>query len=375
LNKKSLDAEKWSNDDLNHLSGCFFNDLPEELQGHFRSYELHCDIFTESDDWTAKDIYNRLNRATTNLNAMEILKGEYANSSVWKALYRFSDSNEWKDFCTAKHIAKGKPDKRNLRYKTLESLFHHLLLADLGRSGESSNHLFTGTKGQMTTSFIESICSPSSNYDASVAIGNTRDFIEVCYSVFGEYPFSLIRYNHQGSPGGEHDQKFFTMHFQIISYALSRAILEFRSSHVKQNKKAIYELFHSIANDDLTMFETSDGKIKPLRYHFIEGRVMGHSAINHRINLFWPQLFAMLDCAKSRNTTLAPDRLNDLWILGVNRCSFTNEQIVSKSDAVVAHIGWQRSNFEDGLENLTLTTRLENWVRSKQEGPRSLLLD
>lgn len=371
LKRKYLDAEKWKEEERDRLAGAYFSALPDNLQSQYRSYELHCDIFTESDSWSAKDIYNRLNRATTNLNAMEILKGEFADNHVWKELHRFSNKSEWMDFATGKRVPKGKPDKRNIRYKALESLFHHLLLADLGMSSTDSNLVHIGTKGKMTTSFIEEICATDSQYDPVEAVKRTREFMGTCYLIFGEFPFQLIRLHEGGSMGGERDKKFFTMHFQIISYIISRAISEYGIHKLSLNKNSIFEQFHSIVNDDRTMITTAEDNGKTLRYHFIEGRVMGHSALNQRINLYWPLIQEMLDYSDSVVGTLAPDRLDDLWSTVDNRCMFTNKQIARKEDAVVAHINWQRSNYRVE-RNLVLTSRLENWLRSKNLGPRKL---
>jgi uncharacterized protein with ParB-like and HNH nuclease domain len=87
LNTGHFDESKWSKTAISALNRAKFADLDIDLQLTIESYSFGIEIFEETNEWPARDIYQRINAGGSNLNSMELLKSKYSYLDNWGPLY------------------------------------------------------------------------------------------------------------------------------------------------------------------------------------------------------------------------------------------------------------------------------------------------
>lgn len=324
IKKRYLDPDKWTEGSPAAVHGKEFKDLPSDLQDRFEDYQLKCDIFTESDEWRARDIYVRINAETKNLKPMELFKATYAECANWETLTDFAASDDWLAMV----------NKRNdKRLEATELLVYHLVFADPAWSGAYPSTDLGKNKSAQIANMLAKIMDPT--YDMSESIKRVKRWMRVVKDVYGAKPFAMYSMKlAQGSMGGRQTKPLVATFFTLMSSVWPQMLETYGGPEIRAAASTIREHFVYFVNDDVTMVS---GRTR--YFHYVEGR---QQTLDKQILRATAYLLALHEImgpyAVSKDPTRCFDHALKVELFDAdNTCSFCRNPISDLGESVVDH--------------------------------------
>jgi len=350
INKKHLDADKWAEGSLDLVHRREFKDLPSDLQDRFEDYQLKCDIFTESDEWRARDIYTRINAETKNLKPMELFKADYAECDNWKALTDFAGSKTWLDLVSKRN------DKR---LEATELLVFHLVFADPAWEGTYPSKDLGKNKSRQIANMLARIM--DDGYDMEESLKRVQRWGRTVVDVYGAKPFamhSMKLASRAESPGGRQTKPHVATFYTLLSSVIPQLIETYGGKEIRAAASTIREHFLYYVNDDVTVVA---GRTR--YFHYVEGRQM---TLDKQILRASHYLVALHDLMQPYAVDKDPQRCFDHALKvelfdDSSICSFCRNPISHIDEAVVDHhTAWVDGGATDRA-NARIAHRYCNW--------------
>jgi hypothetical protein len=352
LNTSHFDKEKWSDTAIKAMNKAKFADLDNDLQLVIESYSFGIEIFEETEEWPARDIYRRINAGGSNLNAMELHKSRYAHHDNWGKLFSFADSTEWTSFV----------GQKNSRLNALEMLIYHHVWADAAHTGGWASADYGSNKSKQVALYLKHMM--SDDYDMSKAIERTKKWMRWCIDLYGDKPFSVKNFklsDRTENPGGKVTKPVVKTFFSLFSSVVPRIIQAYDGTKVIAASSQIREDFMYFVNDDVTLM----GGKTPY-FHYVEGRQQQYPTQIRRAEWYWGRVQAILEefvIIKDPKRCFPQQVFDDLWAVEANRtCGFCKTSINAKSAGVVDHITHWVDGGPTDMSNARLAHRYCNWV-------------
>ncbi len=348
IKKKHLDPEKWTEGSLAAVHNKYYKDLPEDLQDRFQDYQLKCDIFTESDEWRARDIYVRINAETKNLKPMELFKAQYAECDNWKTLTDYGSSAFWLDMVNRSN------DKR---LEATELLVYHLVFADPSWAGAYPAVALGRNKSTQIANKLAQIMDDS--YDLEESLKRVGRWGRTVKDVYGDKPFSMQSMKlAQGSLGGRQTKPLVATFFTLFSSTIPQLMETYAGKEIREAATTIREHFIYYVNDDVSIIS---GRTR--YFHYVEGR---QQTLDKQILRATHYLVALNEIMIPHAVTLDPTRCfsheikKDLFDAD-NTCSFCKNPISNLSESVVDHHEAWVDGGATELANARIAHRYCNW--------------
>ena len=348
IRKKHLDRDKWAPGAPAAIHNQYFKDLPEDLQDRFTDYQLKCDIFTESEEWRARDIYARINAGTKNLKPMELFKATYATFDNWETLTTYAGGKEWLQIT----------GKRNdLRLEATEMLIYHLVFADPAWDGAYPSIDLGRNKSQQIANKLEIIM--DDDYDMEEAIKNVGRWIRTTRDIYGEKPFAMHNMKlSQGSLGGRQTKPLVATFYTLFSSVIPQLMETYGGKELREAASTIKEHFVYFVNDDVSIVA---GRTR--YFHYVEGR---QQTLDRQILRATNYLIALNELMIPYAIAKDPQRCFDQKIKkdlfdADSTCSFCSNPIASLGDSVVDHhMAWVDGGTTERA-NARIAHRYCNW--------------
>lgn len=349
IRKKHLDPAKWAPGSAVAVHNKFFKDLPTELQDRFTDYQLKCDIFTESEEWRARDIYVRINAETKNLKPMELFKADYADCDNWSTLTDFAADSRWLEIVNKSN---------DRRLEATEMLVYHLVFADPAWEGAYPSTDLGRNKSAQIASKLAEIMQDS--YDMEASLKNVKKWCRTVKDVYGSKPFAMNSMKlANGSMGGRQTKPLVATFFTLMSSVIPQIIETYGGKEIREAASTIREHFHYFVNDDVT---TLSGRTR--YFHYVEGR---QQTLNYQIlraSAYRVELDVLME---PHAISKDPERCFDHAIKKKlfdedNTCSFCCNPISDLDEAVVDHhIAWVEGGATERA-NARIAHRYCNWA-------------
>jgi len=348
IRKKHLESGKWTEGSPAAVHNKFFRDLPTDLQDRFTDYQLKCDIFTESDEWRARDIYTRINAETKNLKPMELFKADYSECDNWSTLTTFAAGDFWLDLVNRSN---------DTRLEATEMLVYHLVFADPAWSGAYPATTLGRNKSQQIANKLAEIMDDS--YDMAESLKRVRRWGRTVKDVYGTKPFAMNSMKlAQGSLGGRQTKPLVATFFTLFSSVIPQLMETYGGKEIREAATTIREHFTYYVNDDVSIIS---GRTR--YFHYVEGRQM---TLDKQILRATHYLVALNEIMIPHAVVLDPTRCfshqikKDLFDAD-NTCSFCCNPISDLSEAVVDHhVAWVEGGATE-LANARIAHRYCNW--------------
>ena len=348
IRKKHLDPAKWNDGSLTAVHNMKFQDLPEELQNRFEDYQLKCDIFTESEEWRARDIYTRINAETKNLKPMELFKATYAECDNWETLTTYAATDDWL----------GLTGRRNdKRLEATELLVYHLVFADPAWNGLYPSEDLGRNKSRQIANKLAMIM--DDDYDMEESLKRVSRWSRTVRDIYGSKPFAMHSMKlAMGSLGGRQTKPLVATFFTLFSSVIPQLIETYGGKEIRQAATTIREHFVYFVNDDVSMIA---GRTR--YFHYVEGR---QQTLDKQVLRASTYLVALNEIMIPYATTLDPERCFDHATKVAlfdedDTCSFCNNPIAHLDDAVVDHhIAWVDGGATE-RSNARIAHRYCNW--------------
>ena len=145
-----------------------------------RTIGFKCDIFTESEEWRARDIYTRINAETKNLKPMELFKATYAECDNWETLTTYAATDDWL----------GLTGRRNdKRLEATELLVYHLVFADPAWNGLYPSEDLGRNKSRQIANKLAMIM--DDDYDMEESLKRVSRWSRTVRDIYGSKPFAM----------------------------------------------------------------------------------------------------------------------------------------------------------------------------------------
>ncbi|MBT4407324.1 MAG: DUF262 domain-containing protein [Euryarchaeota archaeon] len=351
INKKYLDPSKWEDGSHKEMHKIFFKDMDDTLQNRFEDYQLKCDIFTETDEWMARDIYIRINAASSNLKPMELMKATYSSHPHWGTINDFAESEEWMKICNK---------RSNMRLECLEMLVYHLVYADPAWAGSYANEDTGRSKSNQIALKLDLIM--KDDYQINESLSNVKKWMRWVVDIYGDKPFAMKNLklsNLQESPGGRMTKSWVTTFYTLFSNVIPHMINTYAGRDLMSARETIKEHFIYYVNDDVSMV---GGRTR--YFHYVEGR---QQALKKQIQRAQWYLISLKTVMEPYAINRDPQRCFDtelkeqLWESN-KKCAFCKNEITSFKECVVDHhLPWVEGGMTE-RKNARLAHRICNWL-------------
>ena len=360
LNKNKMDEEKWNEPALDFIHGKNFKDLTRDQQKSIKKYTLQVEVFSETDEWSASDVYRRINKGASNLNKMELLKSQYLDEYQkvkWKALSDFAGTETWEGFCGQKQKRMG----------AQEALIYHLLWADHAWGNSFAPDTYGKTRAKQVAAYLEHIMG-SSTYDVEVSLKRVEKWMQMCTAIYGDKPFMVRNFKlSDGDNGGKVTKPLVKTFYALFSSVIPRMVNTYDGLALHRASKLLREDFMLFVNDDVN----TDYAGKTPYFQYIEGRQQQHGIQVSRAEWYWARVQNIMH---DFEVDLDPTRcfpeevFEQLWADEDNRtCCFCSTSIAAKGQAVADHQTHHVDGGRTTIENARLAHRYCNWYDGQRK--------